>query len=76
MWLIHSDLVGKSVWHTAALLKDERCCGGTPTHAHNHLAMVERIPEVSYFTSLFPPGAKLKMTPSDYTCANTNRAKS
>lgn len=60
----------------SCLIKRWEMLWGAPTHAHNHLAMVERIPEVSYFTSLFPPGAKLKMTPSDYMCVNTNKAKS
>lgn len=61
---------------TAAMLKDGGCCGGTPTHSHNHLAPLERTPEVSYITPLLPPGAKLKMTPSDSMCVNANKANS
>lgn len=40
--------LGREMLSTATVLKDDRCW--THTHAHNHLAVVRTIPEVTYFT--------------------------
>lgn len=62
--MIHTGLKGKFVWHRHHI---KLCEMAVATHLHVHTAFRDGKNKhpVSYFTSPLPPGAKLKMTPTN-----------